>query len=374
MPCRCRQLNVAAARAARRVEKEPSMTVSRRKFLKWSTAAGVSIAGAETTLGAHGEFTGYPESFGVLHDSTLCIGCRSCEKACNEVNHLPPPDRPFDDLSVLDKKRRTDEKTYTVVNKYEVAEGPMGIVYRKDQCNHCLEPACASACFVGAFKKTPEGAVIYNASVCVGCRYCLIACPFNIPAYEYNKALTPRVMKCTLCYPRLIEGKLPGCVEACPMEALTFGKRHDLITIARERIRKHPGRYIDHIYGQFEMGGTSWMTITGVPFVKVDLRTDLGTTPAPELTSGALAIVPMVIGIWPVLLGGIYAITKRKEKIAHLEEVEAVASAVAQTQAAADSKAKAAAELFKKQKDQAVEVAVKKALADAQKEKDKEGS
>jgi len=348
------------------------MTVSRRRFLEWVAAAGVGTAAASSAKAAHGEFSGYPDSYGVLFDATLCLGCRSCEKACNEVNKLPAPGKPFTDLTVFDEKRRTDYRTFTVVNRYNDT-GADKPVYRKIQCNHCLEPACASACFVGAFKKTPEGAVEYDASVCVGCRYCIIACPFNIPAYEYNEALTPRVMKCTLCLPRLREGKLPGCVEACPVEALTFGRRKDLIAIAHEKIRKYPGRYIDHIYGQHEMGGTSWMYLSGVPYTKIDLRTDLGTTPAPEFTSGALAMVPMVIGLWPVLLGGIYKITQRKEKIADAERRQEVANAIAATQGEADAKARAAAEKFQKDKERAVDMAVKKALADADKEKGKEG-
>ncbi len=347
------------------------MSTSRRKFLQWMVAAGAGSTLAKSSS-AHEHFTGYPDSYGVLHDTTLCIGCRSCEKACNEVNDLPAPDKPFDDTSVMDAKRRTDAKSYTVVNKYDVGEYAKGPVFRKFQCNHCLEPACASACLVGAFKKTPEGAVSYGASVCVGCRYCIIACPFNVPTYEYDEALTPRVMKCTMCEPRLKEGKLPGCVEACPMEALTFGKREDLITIARERIRKYPNRYIDHIYGEHEMGGTSWLYITGAPIEKLDMRTDLGETPAPELTSGALSLVPMVIGVWPVLLGGLYVISKRKERMAHDEKTSAVKNAIDQTQTDADAKLKAAMEKAKKDKETAVEKAVNKALADVEKECGKE--
>jgi len=350
------------------------MTVSRRKFLQWVAGAGIGAMSAGTARAAHGVFEGYPGSYGVLHDTTLCIGCRSCEKACNEVNNLPAPEVPFDDLSVLDEKRRTTAAAYTVVNRYDEIEDHNRPVFRKQQCNHCLEPACASACFVGAFTKTPEGAVVYDVSVCVGCRYCMIACPFDIPAFEYDEALTPRIMKCTLCHPRLLEGKLPGCVEACPMEALTFGHRNDLIAIAQERFRKYPGRYVEHIYGQHEMGGTNWFTITGAPLEQIGLRTDLGTIPAPEFTAGALAIVPMVIGLWPVLLGGIYAINRRKEKIAQSEKETEVDQAVTATRGEAEAKAKAAAESFKKQKEKAVESAVKKALAEAEKNKGKEES
>lgn len=349
------------------------MSTSRRKFLKWM-AAGAGAAALPKSVKAHDHFTGYPDSYGVLHDTTLCIGCRSCEKACNEVNDLPAPEKPFDDMTVLDKKRRTDEAKHTVVNKYEPEGYPASPVFRKIQCNHCLEPACASACFVGAFTKSPEGAVVYDASVCVGCRYCIVACPFSIPTYEYNEALTPRVMKCTLCQPRVAEGKLPGCVEACPKEALTYGKREDLITIARERIRKHPERYIDHIYGEHEVGGTSWLYITGAPFEELDFRTDLGITPAPELTSGALALVPIVIGMWPVLLGGIYTISKRNNKIAQAEKTSAVDDAITKTQSKADEKMKTAAKKAEEKKELAIDKAVKKALADAAKQSGKEDS
>ncbi|MDA8139546.1 MAG: 4Fe-4S dicluster domain-containing protein [Desulfobacteraceae bacterium] len=302
------------------------MSISRRKFLGWVGAAGVGTVVARSAhASGNKHFEGYPGSFGVLHDMTRCVGCRSCEAACNHVNSLPAPEQPFTDLSVLMQERRTTEKSFTVVNKYSVASRQTPL-FRKIQCNHCLEPACASACFVKAFQKTSTGAVIYDPSVCVGCRYCMIACPFEIPAYEYNEALSPRVMKCTLCYPRISQGQLPGCVEACPMEALTFGKREDLIETARERIRQFPGRYVDHIYGETEMGGTSWLYLSGVPFSQVGMREDLGVTPAPELTFGALSVVPIVAGLWPVLLTGIYAISKRKE-IIFQQELEAVKKA-----------------------------------------------
>jgi hypothetical protein len=151
------------------------------------------------------------------------------------------------------------------------------------------------------------------------------------------------------------------------MEALTFGKRTDLITIARERIRKYPDRYIDHIYGELEMGGTSWLYITGAPFEDLGFRTDLGELPAPELTAGALGMVPMVIGVWPVLLGGIYLMSQQKAKLSLAEKTAAVESAVAETKAKAEEKAKQAAEKAKKDKEQAIEKAVKKALEDAAK-------
>jgi Fe-S-cluster-containing dehydrogenase component len=281
------------------------------------------------------------------------------------VNQLPEPEKPFDDLSVLNERRRTDPKTYTVINRYDGVSKGRGPFFRKIQCNHCLEPACASACFVRAFKKTPEGAVTYDASVCVGCRYCMIACPFYIPTYEYDEPLTPRVMKCTMCHPRVVEGKLPGCVEACPKEALTFGKREDLIRLGRERIRRLPDRYVDHIYGEHEMGGTSWLYLSGIPFKELGMREDLGVTAAPNLTSGALASVPIIAGLWPVLLTGIYAVSKRKDKIAAEEKRQAVEKALAQAAADAEAKISQALEKAEIANKRQIEVEVKKAVEQA---------
>ncbi len=344
------------------------MSISRRRFLGWLGAAG-----AGTTLGrsAHAagnaQFTGYPDSLGVLFDATRCIGCRKCEEACNKVNELPAPAKPFGDLGVLERPRRTDAKAYTVVNRYENIPGAKGPLYRKIQCNHCLEPACASACFVRAFEKNSNGAVTYDESVCVGCRYCMIACPFEIPTYEYDKAFTPRIMKCTFCHPRLLKGQLPGCVEICPAEALTFGKRRNLLRIARERIGLFPGRYLDHIYGETEMGGTAWLTISGVPFRDLGMREDLGATPAPELTKGALSVVPVVASMWPVLLTGVYAISQRRDKIAREEQAAAVAAAVATAQAEAKAKMTEAMAKADKDKKAAIDKEVKKALEEAAK-------
>ena len=343
------------------------MSISRRKFLGWIGAAGVGTAIGKTADAATNKhFKGYPEGFGVLFDSVLCIGCRKCEAGCNSVNQLPPPEKAFDDLAVMDRKRRTTTTAYTVVNKYDVSD-KMSPVFRKVQCNHCLEPACASVCFVKAFKKNKEGPVTYDPSLCVGCRYCMVACPFEIPAYEYDSAFSPRIVKCTMCFPRVIEGKLPGCVESCPKEALTFGKREDLIKIARKRILNYPDQYVDHIYGEHEMGGTGWLYLSGVPFQKLGMREDLGIKPAPEFTAGALGAVPVVAGLWPILLTGIYAISKRKEKVAREEQEQAVQSAIEKTQVEADAKLASAIEKARKDKDAAVQREVKKALEEAAK-------
>ncbi len=346
------------------------MAITRRKFLGWIGAA----AGSSATLAAgkvHGasnkEFKGYPGSYGVLHDTTKCIGCRKCEEACNQVNSLPAPEKPFDDLTVLDSPRRTSETAHTVVNKFNDQDNKNSVFVKK-QCNHCQEPACASACFVKAFKKDKSGAVSYDASLCVGCRYCMIACPFNIPTYEYDEPLTPRVMKCTMCLPRLKEGKLPGCVEVCPREALIFGERKALLKRAKKIIQKHPDTYIDHIYGEHEMGGTNWLYLSSAPFSEIGMREDLGTKSAPELTSGALGAVPIIVGLWPVLLTGVYAISKRKDKIAEEEKADAVSQTETEAAAELSKQLTALREKMTKEKESAITLEVKKALAEAAKQ------
>ncbi|MCA1943850.1 MAG: 4Fe-4S dicluster domain-containing protein [Desulfovibrio sp.] len=314
--------------------------MKRRSFLGLVGAAGLgaSLAPAAAQAAGNTHFTGYKDSFGVVFDATRCIGCRKCEAACQKVNDLPTPKKPFDDLSVLQDHRRTDAKTYTVINQFANPAAPEGKTFHKFQCNHCNEPACASSCFVKAFTKNPDGSVTYDASLCVGCRYCMVACPFYVPTYEYDSALVPKVQKCTFCHPRLEQGLLPGCVEACPKEAMLFGKREEVLRLAWERIRSNPGKYVEHVYGEHEMGGTAWMVISPIPFAQIGLNEGLGVTPAPALTAGALGAVPIVVGLWPVLLGGLYGINTMRERAVKKEKAEAVAAAKQETQEAANAK------------------------------------
>lgn len=294
--------------------------ISRRKFLKSTVVAGGSAAAAMSSTKkafAMKEFEGYPESMGVLVDLTRCIGCRTCEAACNKEHGLPEPALPFDDFSVFDQvfhegkqKRRTTEKAYTVVNRYDTKDQGAP-VYRKLQCFHCSEPACLTSCFVNAYTKTKEGAVIYNADVCVGCRMCMVACPFSMPAYTYDSALHPQIIKCNFCYDnRLTKGKPPACVEACPQDALTFGHRKTLVKTAHERIKANPKKYVDHVYGETEVGGTSWMYLSSVPFDQAGFNTTLQHHPILDNTKSFLGIVPMVLGIWPALFLGFHLLAK----------------------------------------------------------------
>ncbi|ADU61881.1 MAG: 4Fe-4S dicluster domain-containing protein [Pseudodesulfovibrio sp.] len=354
--------------------------MKRRNFLGLMGAAGVTATLATKAQAAGNvHFEGYPGSKGVLFDATRCIGCRKCEVGCNEVNNLPAPEKPFDDLTVLDATRRTQNEAYTVVNKFEPAGGPP--VFSKIQCMHCLEPSCASACFVAAFSKDPSGAVTYDESVCVGCRYCMVACPFEIPTYTYNDPITPKVVKCDMCDANIKAGRItvPGCVAKCPKEALVFGERGELIKIARNRIEAAPDKYVDHIYGEREMGGTSWLYLSGVPFSQIGLREDLGVQSGPELTSGALSVVAMVPALWPLLLAGVYGVTRRTDKINTKEKAEAVAKAIATTQEKAKADLKTAMDRAQADKEATVKREVAKALEEAAKaappdEKEEEGA
>jgi len=289
-------------------------TISRREMLQALAAAGgAALIGSSTEAFAEGKFSGWPDRRGMLTDLTECVGCRTCEKACNQANKLPEPSVPFDEKSVFEQKRRPTASAYTVVNRYSELKSPVSPMYRKVQCNHCNEPSCASACPVNAYKKTPEGSVLYNADVCFGCRYCMVACPFYVPAYDYDSALQPKIVKCTLCYGRIIKGGIPACAEACPSGAVTFGKRSDLIKLARNKIQKNSKRYLEHIYGEYEVGGTSWLYISGVPFEQMDFPAALPEKPLVEQTKGFLSAVPLVLTMWPALLTMCYAATRNKE-------------------------------------------------------------
>jgi len=304
---------------------------SRRNFLKGglATTAAVAVLKNNETQ-ASGNFEGYPDGMGVLVDITRCVGCRSCEAACNKEQGLPEPDKSFNDFSVFDElhhgqKRRTNEKAYTIVNRYDVPELDHPL-FKKFQCNHCNEPACLTSCFVNAYTKTPEGAVIYNPKVCVGCRTCMIACPFYVPTFKYSSAFKPRIMKCIFCYDtRLKNGQPPACVEACPQEALTFGKRSDCIEMGRQRIRETPGKYVDHIYGEHEVGGTAWMYLSSVPFDKVGLNTHVPNEPILNSVKEFLAMVPMVLTIWPGLFVGFHLLATRKDRVIEMEKEKELA-------------------------------------------------
>jgi Fe-S-cluster-containing dehydrogenase component len=249
-------------------------------------------------------------------DTTLCVGCRACEAACSEANELPAP--PADD-AVMDSRRETAQQVFTVVNKTNKEDG--SVRFAKKQCMHCIAPGCASACPVRAMDKLPTGPVIYKAEKCMGCRYCMVACPFDVPKYEYE-SWKPRVRKCTFCAERQAKGLKPACTEVCPTGALTFGKRDELLELAKTRIYTNPGKYHPHVYGEREAGGTSWLYISDVELDQLGFRNDVPDKPIPELVQGALGAPPFVMTLWPPLLMGLFAFSKRRDEAAKAESKE----------------------------------------------------
>ena len=264
------------------------MQPDRRQFLRnigWLGAtAGSAAAGTEALASEHGGHNAGPaDPSGVLVDLTMCVGCRLCEHACKESNGFEAgPVESYDDQSVFKAERRPGTESFTVVNAYTPDAGKP--VYAKVNCMHCNHAACVSACIVGALRKQENGAVVYDAWKCIGCRYCMVACPFQIPTYTYNDALTPAVRKCEFCATRTDKGEAPACVAACPRQALTFGKRKALLAMAHEdKLQQHPDQYVQHVYGEHEVGGTSWMYVSRVPFAQAGFLT-LGEAAPPVLT------------------------------------------------------------------------------------------
>ena len=287
--------------------------MNRRNFLK---VAGVATGTALSVRPAGAAAKADPGAQrGVLVDLTRCIGCRTCEESCAAANELPDPDW-SDDMS-YDRPRQLTEKQWTVVNRHMTRKGE---VFVKSQCMHCLTPACAAGCLTKGLEKQPEGAVTWDGDKCMGCRYCMVACPFDAPKFEYA-GWNPKIQKCQLCFERTQAGGVPACVENCPAEALTFGTRDHLLRIARQRIHDDPQAYHDHVYGEHEVGGTSYMYISPVPFEDVGFPTDLGTTAIPETTRDFLTAVPLVLIGLPAMLLALRKAQVSKEEDAEVAEL-----------------------------------------------------
>jgi formate dehydrogenase iron-sulfur subunit len=292
------------------------MGLNRRRFLRWGLGAAAAGVAAPKILAQDApapkgksieDAAAAADHVGCLVDTTLCIGCRKCEEACNRRNKLPRPDASFTDRAVFRRERRPADKAFTVVNEYAGAPSPDQAAtkqtYAKVQCLHCLTPSCVSACIVGAMVKSKDGAVVYNPKICLGCRYCMVACPFQIPAYEYDVTLNPRVRKCEFCADITTgTGADPACAAACPTEALVFGNRAALLALAKDRIAKRPDRYLDRVYGEHEVGGTSWLYLTGRPGTEIGLI-ELPSTPPAQKTE-AIQHGIFKYGIIPITIYG----------------------------------------------------------------------
>jgi len=242
---------------------------------------------------------------GILVDVPRCIGCNQCVIACVESNQLGAANTLIQHSpDGLSAQRWTS-----------IVEGPEGGYIRK-VCQHCLKPACVSVCPVGAMYRTDQGIVLYDSKKCMGCRYCMMACPYGIPRYEWNKTV-PLVKKCTLCFERLQNEQLPACVENCPEQVISFGEREDLLSIANQRVKASPDIYLPKIYGANEVGGTSVIYITNVPLEFLGYYQAPIDEPMPELTGRWLNKVPGITVGMTGLLSGLFWIIDRRIKAEH---------------------------------------------------------
>lgn len=281
------------------------MTINRRDFFKSIAVTGMTVIGVNA-LAANETEGNEVEFHGILYDSNKCAGCQSCEIACAQVHGLPEPS----DTVETGVVRKTSETQRCVVNSIQTSKGE---VFIRNQCMHCNEPACVAACLTQAMYKTKEGPVIWRGDKCMGCRYCMVSCPFDIPKFEYNSS-NPKIQKCDMCYDRTSQGQLPACVENCPAEAIFYGSRRELIAEAHRRIVENPELYVDSVYGERVAGGTGMLYLTPVPVQELGFNTELQNESYPALTTGFLYSVPSVFVLVPSLLLGIHEATKSNLK------------------------------------------------------------
>lgn len=310
--------------------------MDRRSFFLKAAGGAAACAAAAGAAQARGNATMPPDAVGLLFDSTLCVGCKACVAACKQANDMPPENHTQDGL--WDTPLDLSGKTLNVIKVYKHGEllqkdsAENGWAFAKKSCLHCVDPSCVSACPVKAMKKDEKtGVVSYDKNACIGCRYCVAACPFGVPRFTYDRAL-PQISKCQLCTHRWPEGKYAACAEVCPTGATLFGKVTDLKDEIGRRKKLKPGqdtlfprgrlggpdqsypgvaaRYVDHVYGERELGGTQMLMLAGIPFEKLGYP----KLPDESFASRSETLQHTLYGglVLPaVLLGGLTWIAKR---------------------------------------------------------------
>lgn len=244
----------------------------------------------------------------ILTDVTSCTGCEKCVVACQQANHLPA-EKPWRWVKHIDDLSSARWTTIHAVPKDHSTR------YVRRQCRHCLDPECVSVCIVGALKKTPEGPVTYNRDICIGCRYCLIACPWEIPRYSWEDTV-PYVQKCDFCYERVVDGGVPACVEACPNQTTIFGDRDELLAEAHRRIAAEPEKYVQKVWGEKEVGGTSVLYISDVDLNLTDLEVGISSEePMPHRTTKILHKMPTAFVGMAALMGGVHWVIRRRQEL-----------------------------------------------------------
>jgi Fe-S-cluster-containing dehydrogenase component len=287
------------------------MTISRRDFLKLTAAGLGALAlpihpGQASAMAIRAE-----DSASMLYDSVKCVGCRACQTACKTRSKLPAEPDP---TNLYEAPRDLSANTWTLIKLYQ---GENRSSFVKQQCMHCIAPACVSVCPVGALEKLPSGPVVYHGERCIGCRYCMAACPFGIPKSQWDKVL-PLIQKCDFCADRQAEGKAPACGEACPTGALIYGSRKQMLETAHARLDS-VSTYLPHVYGETEAGGTAMLYISDVHYKDIGFP-ELKEADLPAITWPYLKAVPALIAVMVTLSTGIYLRTHRGENGAKKKE------------------------------------------------------
>jgi formate dehydrogenase iron-sulfur subunit len=307
-------------------------TMTRRKFVSRGGAAVAAIAGNGVLASEVAAISGASDKPGtseaasgtqaaILYDSTLCIGCRACELACNEENQLGRAIEEIFAGCAFQDNRALAADVFSCVTQHADDADPSNVAFGKAQCMHCLDPACASVCPVGAMEKTREGPVVWHPELCLGCRYCMMACPFEVPRFEWDSP-NPRIRKCTMCHERVRAGERPACVEICPSGALAFGSRDELLSEAQRRIAERPREYVHHVYGQYEAGGTSVLHLAAKPFDELGYKAGLPEVSPVAATRPAMATIPFVLNGLALFVGVSAWLTRRKGKLEPLRGKE----------------------------------------------------
>lgn len=242
---------------------------TRRTFLKLAAGAGAGallLPVVSPSLDARENKQLEEDHIGMLYDSTLCIGCKACEVACKDANNKKPE---LNKYKTREEPRDLSWDTLNIIKMYKKEED---FAYIKRQCMHCVDPSCVSGCPTSALRKGENGVVMWHEEACIGCRYCVVNCPFNIPKFDWETNYSG-IAKCNLCEDNgfLKKHGEPACTEICPTHAVKFGKVKDLLAEAKNRLQENPDQYVDYIYGEKEGGGTSVLVLSHVPYKKLGL-------------------------------------------------------------------------------------------------------